>query len=219
MEAEAPKSYAAQPRKRRRPALSCVECRRRKVKCDREDPCDSCKKFQSPTCTYSPRGVSSRINNASRSTVPSPSTRGASGDNAKADNDDLGARLRGISTSPQTLFNNATSDSEQLLSVSHSIGPGQNDQTLAQRVRKIEHILSVTGKIGSPVVDVSRSNELPAKGFKGSMVKNRYFGHGHWKSAMSEVKNTGSRILDLKLISVRPNHSCALKSIPNMKMA
>ncbi|KAF2268926.1 hypothetical protein CC78DRAFT_454231 [Lojkania enalia] len=31
-----------QPRKRRRPALSCIECRRRKVKCDRTDPCTHC---------------------------------------------------------------------------------------------------------------------------------------------------------------------------------
>jgi hypothetical protein len=30
------------PRKRRRPALSCIECRRRKIKCDRNDPCAHC---------------------------------------------------------------------------------------------------------------------------------------------------------------------------------
>lgn len=29
-------------RRRRRPALSCLECRRRKVKCDRSDPCRNC---------------------------------------------------------------------------------------------------------------------------------------------------------------------------------
>lgn len=31
-----------QRRRRRRPALSCLECRRRKIKCDREDPCGHC---------------------------------------------------------------------------------------------------------------------------------------------------------------------------------
>jgi hypothetical protein len=30
------------PRTRRRPALSCIECRRRKIKCDRKDPCAHC---------------------------------------------------------------------------------------------------------------------------------------------------------------------------------
>jgi hypothetical protein len=31
-----------QLRRRRRPALSCFECRRRKIKCDRNDPCAHC---------------------------------------------------------------------------------------------------------------------------------------------------------------------------------
>lgn len=31
-----------QPLRRRRPALSCLACRRRKVKCDRKDPCGQC---------------------------------------------------------------------------------------------------------------------------------------------------------------------------------
>jgi hypothetical protein len=31
-----------QPRKRRRPALSCISCRSRKIKCDRNDPCNHC---------------------------------------------------------------------------------------------------------------------------------------------------------------------------------
>lgn len=32
----------SQIRRRRRPALSCIDCRRRKVKCDRSDPCGQC---------------------------------------------------------------------------------------------------------------------------------------------------------------------------------
>ncbi|KAF2635706.1 hypothetical protein P280DRAFT_436629 [Massarina eburnea CBS 473.64] len=40
------------PVRRRRPALSCVECRRRKVKCDRDKPCGPCRRTESPTCTY-----------------------------------------------------------------------------------------------------------------------------------------------------------------------
>lgn len=44
----------AGPVKRRRAALSCVECRRRKVKCNRERPCGPCTKTKSPTCTFRP---------------------------------------------------------------------------------------------------------------------------------------------------------------------
>ena len=39
------------PRKRRRPALSCVECRRRKIKCDRHEPCVHCVSVKL-RCTY-----------------------------------------------------------------------------------------------------------------------------------------------------------------------
>ncbi|KAF1958242.1 hypothetical protein CC80DRAFT_26792 [Byssothecium circinans] len=43
------------PIKRRRPALSLIECRRRKVKCDREKPRGPCRrKTSSSTCTYRP---------------------------------------------------------------------------------------------------------------------------------------------------------------------
>ena len=43
---------AVPPRKRRRPALSCVECRRRKIKCDRRTPCNHCVQLKITTCTY-----------------------------------------------------------------------------------------------------------------------------------------------------------------------
>jgi hypothetical protein len=38
-------------RKRRRPAVACIECRRRKVKCDRAFPCKSCV-LGASLCTY-----------------------------------------------------------------------------------------------------------------------------------------------------------------------
>jgi hypothetical protein len=44
-------SMDRQPQRRRRPALSCLECRRRKIKCDREDPCKHCS-IAKYHCTY-----------------------------------------------------------------------------------------------------------------------------------------------------------------------
>lgn len=40
-----------QTRRRRRPALSCLECRRRKIKCDRDEPCGHCTTSKL-RCTY-----------------------------------------------------------------------------------------------------------------------------------------------------------------------
>lgn len=47
-------------KRRRRPALSCVECRIRKVKCDRRKPCGACSRIKSATCTYRPRRIGIR---------------------------------------------------------------------------------------------------------------------------------------------------------------
>ncbi|KAH7376925.1 hypothetical protein B0T11DRAFT_294342 [Plectosphaerella cucumerina] len=41
-------------KKRRRPALACEQCRSRKVRCDRNLPCTTCKKSRNQVCTYAP---------------------------------------------------------------------------------------------------------------------------------------------------------------------
>lgn len=38
--------------RRRRPAHSCIECRRRKVRCDRNKPCGQCVAHKAPSCEY-----------------------------------------------------------------------------------------------------------------------------------------------------------------------
>jgi hypothetical protein len=46
-----------QPRRRRRPALSCQVCRRRKIKCDHNEPCSNCLRHKAQ-CVYTPHGHS-----------------------------------------------------------------------------------------------------------------------------------------------------------------
>lgn len=63
--------------KRRRPALSCVPCRRRKVKCDRQEPCGPCSRVGNPNAChyYSPHplatSTSSRVPQEVTSDAPS----------------------------------------------------------------------------------------------------------------------------------------------------
>lgn len=55
MEPPAQNAYTVTPRKRRRPALSCVQCRQRKVRCDRGLPCGPCVRARSSlasSCFY-----------------------------------------------------------------------------------------------------------------------------------------------------------------------
>lgn len=51
------------PKKRGRPALACVQCRRRKARCDQNMPCNNCTKSRITDCTYPPTHTpGSRIN-------------------------------------------------------------------------------------------------------------------------------------------------------------
>jgi hypothetical protein len=45
-------AIAAPPQRRRRPALACLQCRRRKVKCDQNKPCNQCQRSKDGICTY-----------------------------------------------------------------------------------------------------------------------------------------------------------------------
>jgi hypothetical protein len=46
-------AIAAPPQRRRRPALACLQCRQRKVKCDQNKPCNQCQRSKDAICTYS----------------------------------------------------------------------------------------------------------------------------------------------------------------------
>lgn len=39
-------------RRRRRPAVSCITCRKRKIRCDRKAPCGNCLKSKGSSCSY-----------------------------------------------------------------------------------------------------------------------------------------------------------------------
>ena len=62
-------------RKRRRPALSCVECRRRKVKCDRNIPCNHCRQSKTSACIYKePPSVASNRQSVNQNRPLAPAT-------------------------------------------------------------------------------------------------------------------------------------------------
>ncbi len=66
-------------RKRRRPAVVCIECRRRKVACDRKLPCGSCllhnadcayRSTNSPIATSQPRGTETPVAQPKSTSLP-----------------------------------------------------------------------------------------------------------------------------------------------------
>ncbi|KAJ0419389.1 hypothetical protein BJY00DRAFT_324420 [Aspergillus carlsbadensis] len=51
-------------RQRRRPTVSCTLCRKRKIRCNRERPCDNCLRSRSGDCTYEPHKGSLSLQSA-----------------------------------------------------------------------------------------------------------------------------------------------------------
>lgn len=66
---EPPRSVVP-PRKRRRPALSCEQCRKRKIKCDRTYPCGQCTLSKTAHCSYSPDSAGAIQHLNKRSSLP-----------------------------------------------------------------------------------------------------------------------------------------------------
>jgi len=180
----------APPRKRRRPALSCAECRRRKIKCDRNIPCRQCTQSKSATCTYSPERLSSVNSHANRvggslSNSHGPST-ALEGAEAEADKSNL------FFLNPEVFpVDGVTPPTPS--SSSHSYAGSQPDhhvvQTLVDRVEKLESMLAATslgGKDGS----ASCRTKIPAKRDldRNFWHKTRCYGQSHWMHPFEQVR-------------------------------
>ena len=185
----------AVPKKRRRPALSCVECRKRKVKCDRNQPCGPCKRMNVSTCTYVPnqkparRAASPAIASAGRSSLTTASpcqTRPLSEFDSLLDrylapgllnpqsekDDDLEteSRVRGNPQEPLSLI-----------------------KALASRVRALEEKMEPeSDRSDARLALPPRTVAVDPK----NTVKSRFYGESHW---MNSVEPVSSPHLDLTL--------------------
>ncbi|CAH0046548.1 unnamed protein product [Clonostachys solani] len=59
-------------KRRRRPPLACFQCRRRKVKCDQERPCNNCIKAKIPDCNFPPSEIPGSLDHGPD--LPTPQT-------------------------------------------------------------------------------------------------------------------------------------------------
>ncbi|KAF2657107.1 hypothetical protein K491DRAFT_757144 [Lophiostoma macrostomum CBS 122681] len=167
-------------KKRRRPALSCVECRRRKVKCDRNHPCGPCTRMNSPACTYIPdsrrRAASPAVAPASRGTsrsngTPSnPATRVSDFDSMLdryVAPGILGPRLQ--SSPDYSSPSNVGSDALSLINA------------LSTRVRELEERLLPRGEAST--ADLALPPRT-ASADHDHMAKSRFYGESHWMNSV-----------------------------------
>ncbi|EFY85771.1 C6 zinc finger protein [Metarhizium acridum CQMa 102] len=183
-DAGAPCAPAGIPeKKRRRPPLACEQCRRRKIKCDRNSPCGHCTRARIPDCTYAPIYIpESKARSKLSSKLPSTRAGGAAqrpvlralssdaktrtGEGCEAVSDPLGPS-KAPSSVPSSNVGSASDSS--------------NVDWLVARVHELEDKLAnavhITEPGGNPFVSGKGDSVAPLTGI---ISKTRYFGNSHW---------------------------------------
>ncbi|KAI1762643.1 hypothetical protein GGR53DRAFT_500615 [Hypoxylon sp. FL1150] len=187
-------------RRRRRPALSCVSCRKSKIRCDRNLPCSACVRSQHKTCVFEPSSRQSAI----QPTEPQSS-----------DNTEL-PRSPGANESVYVHHGDGPHEDHSAISLTGSTpvdstsqghGPSYDVKSLLERIRELEHRLEEsTGQhLVSNITRASTSGPDPITTCpsylsgnlhamsKSVMSKTRYLGQSHW---MNQVQNFSS-VLDI----------------------
>jgi Fungal Zn(2)-Cys(6) binuclear cluster domain len=174
---EPPSAIATAPiRKRRRPALSCEQCRRRKIKCDRNYPCGQCLQSQNASCSYSSDSLGPArhvaIPNRTRS-IPSTSR----------------AHTSSVPLSPESTQQSDASHASSWTSPGADV---QHDDTSSQkalldRIQNLERRLaSVSSQQKSGNLSSERSTA--SKELRGTVSKTRFFGSSHWMYSHGSVR-------------------------------
>ncbi|KAH7163548.1 hypothetical protein B0J13DRAFT_616132 [Dactylonectria estremocensis] len=166
-------------KKRRRPALSCEQCRRRKIRCDRGLPCVNCIKSNISPCTYAPTHV------------PASRTRKAASNGREFDAPDVSSHVPARSAPvfefqrPSAVTNPAPKavSSSVPSSTVGSTSDGSTVDALAARVRELEQKLSETflaSRLADDRLENHREQEHEHAPMKGTVSKTRFFGQSHW---------------------------------------
>lgn len=183
------------PRRRRRPPLSCIPCRRRKLKCDRSWPCAQCTRSKTvEACTYA--GSTQRgMTPSSRSMTPRPT---------RTSEPVAGGGLH-VFDSKRKPSSNDAADSGQ----SRNSGQSRELNELRGRVQYLESALSLPGAAAIPTPEthagdgggggsrlLAPEDELvrddidaaPEKYFRGRNGRTRHVGRCHWTLSISFVR-------------------------------
>lgn len=168
----------APPRKRRRPALSCAECRRRKVKCDRNIPCRQCTQAKSATCTYSPERLSSVNSHGNRAVGPLETPHGTpTSPNGPPRATDISFLEEGQGEGIVAATPTSSSGSEQ-----------STVQTLVDRVQRLEHALASASLDARASSAGCRTKTSAKKEIDRSVWhKTRFYGQSHWVHPFEQV--------------------------------
>ncbi|KAM7199124.1 hypothetical protein V8F33_004599 [Rhypophila sp. PSN 637] len=183
--------------RRRRPAVSCTLCRKRKIRCNRDSPCSNCVRSKNPTCVYDASvQLPPRHSPDSPSQLLLPSS--------------LGGRSRSNSSIHSETSPGSTShaNSLQLLSSNSSSNRDFELEKLRTKVRQLEHQKSLpTQSESSLLVAVKQSTETTTSELAGTfhvqhesrpndqpsrsriVHDTRVFGQSHWSNGIIQFRD------------------------------
>lgn len=210
--------YKKPDKRRRRPALACVACRRSKVRCDRNMPCGACVRSKHKTCVFEPAPTKANSRNPGVTAGPGPVPSGhVSGesrfpispaassqapsviDTSTASFDERGASGHGLELVKE--------GDEFTSNCAGSQAAGAHDvDSLLLRVKELERQLEAArvasqsnARFEAPKVpDMSEARVTTYPTYltddihtmnKSVMSKTRYFGQSHWMNIVTFVSN------------------------------
>jgi hypothetical protein len=152
-------SAVAPPRKRRRPALSCEQCRKRKIKCDRSYPCTQCLQSKTAHCSYSPDSAGA-IQHLKKgpSIYPDPSQPGAGLPNRSRNAPSVSSstHLPSDNTSPRVALSDSTQTSWHSPTSEH-LHDDTSSKALLDRIQKLEEKLAIANKLNGTNEDADQN--------------------------------------------------------------
>ena len=200
---------SVQQRKRRRPALACEQCRRRKIKCDRETPCDQCTRSKSELCTYIPderhnahsgtRRASLGRSLASRSASPPMGSNSPSHTEILPVNGMFDSRANQASSTRNSMKSKEVHTRGQGLDATSGLEQRLNDRMklLEQKILDVGNLRSGESTAVSSWKRSARPSPTPP--MRGIFSKTRLFGQSHWMNSAQQVR--GFPIIVFKLNS------------------
>ncbi|OTA88870.1 hypothetical protein M434DRAFT_34661 [Hypoxylon sp. CO27-5] len=195
-------------RRRRRPALSCVSCRRSKIRCDRNLPCGNCVRSKHKTCVYEPQGPPRQSDISSVAVGPLQPTDAVSINDAETtvspgpSGPAFAHHVDGSHEEHSTHSLTGSTPVDSTSSQTHE--PSFDVRSLLDRIRELERRLEehtehhsgtksvprTPNTITEPVVATYPSylaGELHTMN-KSVMSKTRYLGQSHWMNQIGNFK-------------------------------
>ncbi|PKY00173.1 putative C6 transcription factor [Aspergillus campestris IBT 28561] len=186
--------------RRRRPALSCTICRRRKLKCDRSIPCEQCIKSKSPeSCVYVGPQSASSARQSHREQSQSSTGRGSPVHGGLHVFDSKHLQNSSFHFSSSSRVTKPQRRSDELSELRSRVQGLERALTQANPISTPETTATDTWSDSDVRQTASNAQELsdavrhlPGRScFRGKACKTRFGGRSHWAVSLSLFKDIG----------------------------